>query len=176
MLIILYLMQVLKYLEDNVLPQGVRAVPLQGLEWLTTCVDCLAGGSVTIANSKTDYVFLTDKGFQMLQDLMSESDSGITMTMMQLILHEIVALFETKTTKSLGSGKCEGPVHQAVLEHLAVNSLARRSGERIPDRLKLVHTNVDTIFSLRMIIGSSSRYSSLLRRPEQMVVHPLCWP
>ena len=61
--------QVLKYLEEYVLPQGVHAIPLQGLEWLTTCVDCLNSGSVTISNSKTDYVLLTDKGFQTLQDL-----------------------------------------------------------------------------------------------------------
>jgi len=125
--------QVLKYLEEYVLPQGVHAIPLQGLEWLTTCVDCLNSGSVTISNSKTDYVLLTDKGFQTLQDLKKGGNKGkfgdgITTNMMKLLIPEIIALFETKTTKSLSSGKSEGPVHQAVLEHLAVNSLARRSG------------------------------------------------
>ena len=121
-------LQVVKYLEEHVLPKGMHVVPLQGLEWLTTCIDCLASGSVTVNNSKTDYVLLTEEGWQMLQVLKAEHGNVVTASMLHRLLPEVVALLETKTSKSLSTGSPDGPVHQAVLEYLAVNDLARRTG------------------------------------------------
>lgn len=123
------LVQVLKFLQQHVLPEGVFAVALQNVEWLTACIDC-RGGTVTVANSKTDYAFLLGSGNTMLTQLRRESGGvgGVTADQLRLLLPHIIALFETKTTGSLGTG--EGPMHQAVLEYLAVNKLrAATSGE-----------------------------------------------
>lgn len=113
----------LQFLQDHVLPDGVSAVALHAVEWLTASVDCESTGVVTIANSKTDYVFLLESGRQMLMGLQEGPDreGRVTADMLKLLLPRIIMLFETKTTKGLGSG--EGPMHQAVLEYLAVNKL-----------------------------------------------------
>lgn len=123
-------MQGIKFLEAHVLPPGVRVIALQGLEWLTACIDCHASGTVTIANSKTDYVFLSERGWQLLQDLKAESNSSTTALMLLELLPHIAALLETKTTQSLDAGSANGHVQQVLLEHLAVNHLARRTGIR----------------------------------------------
>ena len=122
-------LQVIKFLDKHVVPAGVHVVALQGLEWLTACINCHASGSVTIANSKTDYVFLTEAGWQTLQDLKAENNCATTADIMLALLDEIVALLETKTTSSIKSGSPDGHVHQALLEHLAVTHLAGRPGE-----------------------------------------------
>ena len=119
----------IKFLYKYVVPTGVRVVALQGLEWLTACINCRASGSVTIANSKTDYVFLTEAGWKMLQVLKTENNCATTADIMLALLDEIVALLEAKTTSSIKSGSPDGHVHQALLEHLAVTHLAGRSGE-----------------------------------------------
>jgi hypothetical protein len=128
--------RVLEVLEKHVLPAGVRVIALQGLEWLTACIDCGPSGTLTIANSKTDYIFLTEKGVAMLEGLRGKEKKGkIDSSMLRQVLNEIIALFESKTTLSLNNGLNNGPTHQALFEYLAVNHLAsdlshdRKKGE-----------------------------------------------
>ena len=121
--------KVIEFLDKHVVPAGVRVVALQGLEWLTACINCHASGSVTIANSKTDYVFLTEAGWQLLEEEKAAYNCSMTADIMLALLDKIVALLETKTTSSIKSRSPDGHVHQALLEHLAVTHLAERSGE-----------------------------------------------
>jgi hypothetical protein len=115
---------VIKFLQEHVLPEGVYVVALQALEWLTACIDCGSAGAVTIANSKTDYVFFLESSREILNQLQAKQSSTnkITADKMTLLLPHIVGLFETKTPNSLRSSS-EGPVHQAILEYLAVNKM-----------------------------------------------------
>lgn len=121
--------RVLEVLQEYVLPAGVRVIALQGLEWLTACIDCGPSGTLTIANSKTDYIFLTEKGVAMLESLRGKGkkEGKIDSSMLRQVLIEIIALFESKTTLSLNNGLNDGPTHQAVFEYLAVNHLASDS-------------------------------------------------
>ena len=115
----------LQFLKDHVLPDGVSVVALDSVEWLTACIECGSSGDVTIANSKTDYVFLLDCGHSILK---GNPAGKVTEDTMLSLLPYTIGLFETKTTSGLGSG--EGPMHQAVLEYLAVNKLrATTSGD-----------------------------------------------
>lgn len=117
------------FLKANVLPEGVHAIPVHSVEWLIASIDCGKEGTLAIVNSKTDYVFLLDRGKCILDEYMKEREAKkITEESLMLVLNHIIVLLETKTTKGLGNG--EGPMHQGVLEYLAVNKLRpNTSGE-----------------------------------------------
>ena len=38
-------LKVIKFLDEHVVPAGVRVVALQGLEWLTACINCHASAA-----------------------------------------------------------------------------------------------------------------------------------
>ena len=102
-------------------------ISVQSVEWLTSCIQCRQKGAVTIANSKTDYVIVTERGWDDFETMRDENHGRITSSMLELILPDMIALLETKTSGGLGA-RPEGFIHQAVLEYLAVNGIARRQG------------------------------------------------
>lgn len=108
----------LDYLTAHVLPKGVCVVVVQKVPWLTACIEC-DHGSVTIADSTTDYVVLLESGYDKLKAV--QHNGPVTTDLLRMMLPYMLALFEAKTTSSLASR--EGPIRQATAEYLAVNKL-----------------------------------------------------
>ena len=81
-----------KYLEENVLPAGVRAVPVERVSWINSRIDCGPAGFLSVENSRTDYLLLLTECWT-LQDM----GGDMTEELVQKVLPYIVGLYEVGT-------------------------------------------------------------------------------
>lgn len=77
-----------EHLEAHLLPQGMKAVPVERLCWINGRIDCGAAGIVSVENSKTDYLLLMQEGCFLL-------DVGpVTEALAEQLLPYIIGFYE----------------------------------------------------------------------------------
>mmetsp|Transcript_39170 Transcript_39170/g.87168 ORF Transcript_39170/g.87168 Transcript_39170/m.87168 type:complete len:576 (-) Transcript_39170:866-2593(-) len=118
------------HLEAELLPEGVFALPVQGMRWLLGKFEC-GPDSVEIESSETDYILVVKPVYEHLKHLLDPEQKPTT-TELERFLPGMVGFYEAKTTTALKSniGKW---IAQATLQFLAGNQQRRR-----PDYLVVV--------------------------------------
>ena len=87
--------QLVSHLEAKVCPPGTRVWPVQRQVWLDAVIDCGIEGKMRVKGSNTDYVFLTQEGWDHLNNLCKQ---GITIVGDHIleILPLIIGFYEVR--------------------------------------------------------------------------------
>ena len=92
---LLSLSQLATHLEGEICPDGARVWPVQSQCWLVTVIDCGREGKVCIKGSKTDYLFLTQGGWDYL-DSLAKDKIKIGADDITLVLQEVIGFYEVR--------------------------------------------------------------------------------
>ena len=83
--------QLAEHLETQLCPPGVRVFPVQSQSWIDACINCGCEGKVTVKASKTDFLFITEAGWDKLVNLGAGSVTGAHLVQ---VLQYVIALYE----------------------------------------------------------------------------------
>ena len=81
------------HLETSLCPQGVRVWAVQSQPWIDACVDCGSNIKVFVKGSKSDFLFITQEGWDTL-DALRRENIRITGEHVVIVLQEVLALYE----------------------------------------------------------------------------------
>ena len=125
----------LKHLNTFLLPEGVLALPVQILGWLQGSFQFGSAGTLVIEQSKTDYIFVLERGWEEVSRMLDTKVQGHRLTNSSDLLPRlphmlpfIIGFYEAKTPSSLTKNfnKC---IAQAVLQYMAANQMRQRPGQ-----------------------------------------------
>ncbi|KXZ52114.1 hypothetical protein GPECTOR_10g1137 [Gonium pectorale] len=119
----------LKWLEENLVPEGVVVLPVQGVPWLDRTVDFSPTTSITIESSKTGYIFVKEATWTDCQVQFGATveghelrvANGCAFNALEFMLPGIVGIY-TATANTVTAGVLKLRA-QALLQYLAVNDM-----------------------------------------------------
>lgn len=69
----------------------MRVFPVQSQSWIDACINCGSKGEVTVKASKTDFLFITQAGWDKLENL---GVGNVTGAHLVQVLQCVIALYE----------------------------------------------------------------------------------
>ncbi|KAG2422256.1 hypothetical protein HXX76_016170 [Chlamydomonas incerta] len=115
---------------ENMVPAGVKVVPVQSVNWLSATVPC-GTSNVLIKPARTDYLYVLEAawndcvekfGANLKDGCKLEVTSGSTADALLSMVDSVIGLYEAKTETALSSNQ-QQPRVQALLQYMAINNM-----------------------------------------------------